>query len=269
MADNDDQIPSVDGAAGLYFAQLAPDEKEKCQQEVRRFTRWFGGDRALAKIIAPEVANYAERLSLSDTDYAKKLELTKAFLAYAKKAGWCKTNLSVHLKPKKTKAGKASTNRQPARETIELTRQGYAEMETELALLKERRIVVLEEMRRAAADKDFRENAPLAAAREERGHIEGRIQELEEIFKSAVVVGVNAGATLKAKIGCKVLLCDLATGEEMHYKIVHTKEVDALHGKISTASPIGKAVINRGEGDEITVTVPAGKLRYQIKSIER
>ena len=186
MAGNDDQIPNLGDAAGLFLSQLASDEKEKCQQEVRRFTRWFGGDRVFADIKAPQVANYAERLSLSDTDYAKKLELTKAFLVYARKAGWCNTNLSVHLRPKKSKTGAAASGRKAVRGKIELTRQGYAAMEAELASLKKRRVVVLEEMRRAAADKDFRENAPLAAAREERGHIEGRIKELEEMFKSAV-----------------------------------------------------------------------------------
>ena len=65
------------------------------------------------------------------------------------------------------------------------------------------------------------------------------------------------------------ILRDLASGEELHYIMVNSKEVDPTRGKISSASPIGKAVIGRGQGEVIEVIVPAGKLRYQIEQIGR
>ena len=239
------------------------------QQEVYRFVRWYGWERALAGLTAPEVASYAERLSLSDTDYIKRLELIQAFLVYAKKERWIKSNLATHLKAKKVKTRVQSSFRRGLPETTALTQQGYAALKTELAALKSKRSEAIDEVRRAAADKDFRENAPLEAAREQRGHLEGQIKELEEALKSAVVIDEKQGVALKVSAGDSVILRNLASGEELHYTIVNAKEADPTRGKISSASPIGKAIIGRGQGELVEVIAPAGKLRYQIEQIGR
>lgn len=123
-------------------------------------------------------------------------------------------------------------------------------------------------MRRAAADKDFRENAPLEVAREQRGQLEGRIKELEEAVKSAIIIDEKQKVTPKVSIGNRVALRDLVSGEELCYMIVSPREVDPLTGKISNASPIGKAIISRGEGEVVEVITPAGKFRYQIEQIK-
>ena len=262
-----DQNPSLGEAASQFLASLPPEEKSKSQQEVYKFVRWYGRERPFAGLTAPEVANYAERLSSSDTDYAKKLEFVRGFLVYAKKEGWSKGNLATHLKAKKGKARFQPAARHGLSEKVSLTQQGYAELENELAALKARRVEVIDEMRRAAADKDFRENAPLDAAREQRSHVEGRIREVEETLKSAVVIG--AKQEVKIGIGDIVLLRDMVSSEEMQYKVVSPKEVDPLAGKISTESPMGKAIVGRHRGDVVEVATPAGKLRYQIEQVER
>ncbi len=94
---------SLDEAAGLYLAALSPEEKELKQAAVLNFVRWFGRECSLNGLTAAEVGNYAERLSLSDTDYAGKLEIVRAFLTYAKKAKFSQMNLAVHLKVRKGK----------------------------------------------------------------------------------------------------------------------------------------------------------------------
>ena len=261
--------PSLGEAATRFLASLPPGEKGISQQEVYRFVRWYGWERALAELTAPEVAGYAEHLSLSDTDYVKKLELTQAFLVYAKKEGWSKSNLATHLKVKKGKARLQSSFRRSSPETISLTQQGYVALKAELVALKSKRFEAIGEVRRAAADKDFRENAPLEAAREQRSHLEGQIKELEETLKSAVVIDEKRKVTLKVSVGDSIILRDLASGEELHYMMVNSKEVDPTRGKISSASPIGRAVMGRGQGEIIEVIAPAGKLRYQVKQIGR
>ncbi len=261
------QNPSLGEAATRFLASLPPGEEGMSQQEVYRFVRWYGWERALAELTAPEVASYAERLSLSDTDYIKKLELIQAFLVYAKKERWIKSNLATHLKAKKGKARLRASFRRGSPETISLTQQGYAGLKAELATLKSKRSEAIDEMRRAAADKDFRENAPLEAAREQCGHLEGQIKELEEALKSAVVIDEKQKVALKVSIGDSVILRNLASGEELHYTIVNYKEVGPTGGKISSASPIGKAIIGRGQGEIIEVTAPVGKLRYQIEQV--
>ncbi len=254
-------------AATRFLVSLSPEERQASQNEVYKFVRWYGRDQSFAELKAPDIANYAERLSLSDTDYAGKLEIVRRFLAYAKKQRWSKGSLAIHLKAKKIKTQPQSSAPRSSPEAIPLTQQSYAELEAELAGLRDKRSRLIDEIRSAAADKDFRENAPLAAAREQRGHVEGQIRELEETLKSATIIDKEQKSTLKVSAGDSVILRDLATGEELRYLLVSPREVDPVQGKISVASPIGKAIIGHRQGEVVEVAAPAGKLRYQIKQI--
>ncbi len=259
---------SLGEVANRFLASLPPGERGVNQQEIYKFVRWFGGERSFAELTGAEIANYAERLSTSDTDYIGKLELMRVFLVFAKKEGWSKANLATHLRVRKGKTRLPSSSRRSSPETVSLTRQGYADLEAELAVLYSKRVAAIDEMRRAAADKDFRENVPLQAAREQRGQLEGRIKELEETLKSAVFIDEERKATLKVGIGDSVILCDLDSGEELRYTLVSPREVDPVRGKISSASPLGQAIVKKGQSEIVEIAVPAGKLRYQIKQIE-
>ena len=252
-------------AARRFLAGLPDGEREASQHEIYRFVRWYGTEQALTGMSPPQVANYAEQLSQSDTDYARKLELIRGFLAHARKQGWSRLNLAVHLKARKAKSKAVSASRE--RESVLLTQQRYDELKVELTVLLDKRPQLIEDIRSAAADKDFKENAPLDAAREQRGHLEGRILELEEVLAAAVIMGKERENRHRIDIGDNVVLQDLASGEEVRYTLVSSNEVDPAAGKISNVSPIGKAVVGRAAGDEIEVTVPAGKLRYRILSI--
>jgi len=256
-------------AAGCYLADLPDEERGSSQQEIFKFVRWFGWERPLAGLAAAEIANYAEKLSVSDTDYIRKFELVRGFLVYARKKGWSRTNLAVHLKSKKGKSRLRSSARQSASETYALTQQGYTDLEAELAALKEKSLMAIDEIRKAAADKDFRENVPLQAAREQRGLLEGRIMELEETLKSAVIIDDKQKDTRRVSIGDSVILQDLDSGNELRYMLVSPREINVTKGRISGASPVGRAVINRGQGEIVEVVAPAGKRRYQIKQVER
>ncbi len=260
---------SLGEAASRFLGDLPPVERGSSQQEIHKFIRWFGWERTFAGLTPAEVASYAEGLSLSDIDYMRKLELIRAFLVYAKKKGWSKTNLSVNLKARKEKTRPRSPSRQSSPETVFLTQQGYAELEAELTALQGKRLGAIDEIRKAAADKDFRENVPLEAAREQRGHLEGRIIELEETLKSAVVMDEKKEPTLTVSIGYSVILSEFDSSEELRYTLVSPREVDPTRGKISIASPIGQAVIGRSQGEVVEVAAPAGKRRYQIKRVER
>ena len=269
MTSSDKRNPTLGEAASLFLAKLSPQEREASQPEVYKFARWYGWERPFADMAAPQVAGYAEQLSQSDTDYARRLELVRAFLVHAKKEGWSRTGLSAHLKAKKAKGTAPAASRRVETKAISLTRDKHEEMVAELADLKERRVELIEEIRRAAADKDFRENAPLAAAREQRGHVEGQIRDLEEALKKAVIIDEKREPAHKTVIGDSIVLEDLACGEELRYMIVDPREVDPSRGKISTASPLGKALLGRREGDNVEITVKAGKLRYRIIRVER
>ncbi len=259
---------SLGEAASRFLADLPAEERGVSQQEVYKFSRWFGWERPFSGLTAAGLDKYAEQLSLSDTDYLVKLELIRAFLVHAKKRGWSKTNLAVHLKARKAKTKAQIVSRKSRPESVFLTLQRYNELEAELAALHSKRIEAIDEIRRAAADKDFRENAPLEAARERRGQLEGQIMELEEAIKAAVITDGKEENNFKIGIGDSVILQDLDSGEELRYTLVNPREVDPIKGKISGVSPIGKAIIYRGHGETVEVKVPAGKLRYRIKRVE-
>jgi len=259
--------PTLGEAASGFLASLSAEEGGRSQQAVYGFVRWYGWGRSFAELTAHEVANYAEQLSLAQASYSQNLELIRAFLLYAKKQGWSKTNLATHLKIKKVKARLPSLRDLPA--PTSLTQEGYAKLKAELADLKNKRHQLIDEMRRAAADKDFRENAPLDAAREQRGHIEGRIMELEEALKSATIIEERQKPSLKVSVGDSIVLSDVVSSEELRYTIVSPREVDPTRGRISSNSPTGKALLGRAQGEIVEITAPLGRLKYQIKQIER
>lgn len=262
------QKVSLGQAALSFLASLPPKEGGESQQEVNRFVLWYGKERAIRELTAPEVANYAQTITASSPDSTKRLASVRAFLSYAKKEGLTETNLATHLKagkglPKAPLARKASSKK-----SFVLTPQGYAQLKSELAALQEERPRIVEEIRKAAADKDFRENAPLEAAREQQGQVEARIREIETTLRSAAVSQEKPVDKLKVRVGSRVTLQDLSSGEKLSYTLVSPNEVDPTKGKISLASPIGKALLDRQEGEAVEVTAPFGKLHYRIERIE-
>lgn len=254
-------------AAASFLAGLPEQERASSQQEVNQFIFWYGWKQSINELTAHKVANYAERVAASGADPARKLAPVKAFLTYAKKEGLTKTNLSVHLRVKKMAAVTASSGK-PAPQLHALTAEGRAELETELATLKAERPKVAEELHRAAADKDFRENAPLDAAREYQGQLEARIRELEVILKASTLEQ-NQPAVAKVRFGDKVRLHDCSTGQVVCYCLVSPSEASPTRGKISIESPIGRALLGKEEGQEIEVVAPRGKFCYRLEQIER
>ena len=117
------------------------------------------------------------------------------------------------------------------------------------------------------ADKDFRENAPLDAARDEQGQLEARIRDLEGRLRNAVIIDEHAKGG-RANVGSVVKLMNLDTSREQTFMLVSATEVDPSKGKISIQSPIGTAVMNRGTGEEVTVNAPSGPVQFRIIEIQ-
>jgi transcription elongation factor GreA len=264
---------SLGEAATRYLSQLSPEEREVAQQEVYRFVKWFAFERSLDEIPIQEIAHYAEKEARAGGDYQLRLKSVRDFLTYARKEKLCSSGLAVHLKTsmENTRSRKTASRRggQQQQTLVHMTAGDYESLQKQLAQLKEERPVVAEEMRRAAADKDFRENAPLDAARERQGHIEAKIRELEATLAGAMIIGGVRTGQCKADVGDTVTVHDLASEVHLSYTLVGLTQVDPARGKISHLSPIGKALVGHIEGDTVEVAAPIGVLRYRIEKIQR
>lgn len=254
--------------AHAYLASLKTVARQAAQPEVLKFVRWAGGDRDLAGMRGHEVAQYADNFPPTVADAAKRADHVRAFLKWAKDRGATAENLGTHLRVRKAPKSSGGMQTLEVQQPIYLTREGHEALEAELLQLKQRRPHIQADLARAMADKDFRENAPLDAARNEQAHLEARIREIDGTLRHAVILdqGVTTAGDV-SQIGDVVTIRDLRTGQEKSYTLVNSDEVRSGQGKISIASPVGKAVYQRRAGEEVEVEAPSGTFRVRIEAI--
>jgi transcription elongation factor GreA len=210
---------SLSTIVSRYLADLSPDNRGIAAQELNKFLRWVGGDRPISDLRPHDVGSYGETIDPTTPDLPKKLEALRGFLVHLRDKRLSPTNLSTHLRVKKA-PGQSGRAIRPAAPGITLTREGHAQLKQELEDLIKMRPAIAEELRLAAADKDFRENAPLDAARDKQGQVEARIRELQEVLKSAVIADERATDDRKVDIGTTALLKDLIFDEELRFTLV-------------------------------------------------
>ena len=249
------------------YLRSAGEGKPNVAAAIAHFGRWFSTDRPMRSLRPADIERYGEETSKSAGEAQRRLEAVRGFLAYARKEGITDTNLALHLRLRRTGAVD-SGDAAAASDRIEVTPEGFAALQSELAELQSRRPQMAEELRLAMADKDFRENAPLDAAREKQAHLEARIRELEATLKRAVVVESAPDESGRARMGSRIRLRRLDTGAEVQYTLVGPGEVNAGQGRISVQSPVGRAVVNCSPGDEVEVTAPAGVIRFKLEAVE-
>lgn len=121
-----------------------------------------------------------------------------------------------------------------------------------------------------ARDKgDLSENAEYDAAKEAQGLLEMRIAKLEELHANARLIDESQLDLSKALVLSKVKIKNVANKMEMTYTLVAESEADLKAGKISVTSPIGKGLLGKSVGDVAEITVPNGKLQFEVLEITR
>ena len=146
-----------------------------------------------------------------------------------------------------------------------LSKEGLAKLREELEELKNvRRPEIAARISEAKEHGDLTENAEYEDAKNEQAFVEGRIQSLEALIKNAILIDENH-STEHVQIGSTVEI-ESSAGRE-RYTIVGSAEASPRDGRISNESPVGRALLGRKKGDEVTVTVPAGDSKYKILSI--
>ena len=136
--------------------------------------------------------------------------------------------------------------------------------EDEIAALdKELKTELPKEIKRARELGDLRENAEYQAAKERQRLVEARISMLQKRVSEISLMNLDKIPKDKVGFGSTVHLKD-AQGQTVIYQLVMPEDANPELGMISTASPIGRALVNKEEGDEVTVTTPSGSRRFEV-----
>lgn len=147
---------------------------------------------------------------------------------------------------------------------VYLTAEGKARLEQELAYLKTEKVQqIADEMGRAIAEGDLRENAGYDEARRAMWQNNSRIAELEDILSRVQLVESGNGVPTEVQIGVTVEL-ETSTGQRMSVTMVGSHEADVFSGKISNESPLGQALMGKKVGDEVQVKSPKGSQTYVV-----
>lgn len=153
---------------------------------------------------------------------------------------------------------------------VNMTREGEKKLHEELKLFKEvKRPEVLKALKEARRKGDLSENAEYDAAKEEKAFVESRIQHLETMIRNVRIIDNLEISDDKVYIGARVELEDTVSGEQLFYILVNEVEADFKSRKISTTSPIGKALLGKAVGESVEITIPKGTLKYKVTGISR
>ncbi|WP_299708215.1 transcription elongation factor GreA [uncultured Pontibacter sp.] len=150
------------------------------------------------------------------------------------------------------------------------TAEGLQKLKEELHDLKTKgRSEVARQLAEARDKGDLSENAEYDAAKDAQGHLELKIAKLEEVVGNARLIDESNLDLSKALILSKVKIKNLKNNMVMDYTLVAEEEADLASGKISVKSPIGKGLLGKSVGEKAEITVPAGKIEFEILEISR
>jgi transcription elongation factor GreA len=123
------------------------------------------------------------------------------------------------------------------------------------------------ELKKAIALGDLSENAEYHMAKQRQEYVRARLGQLKKRMGDLSLINMNNIPRDKAGLGSKVKVYDSTKEEEIEYELVTSEESDVSQGKISTTSPIGRALLNKKVGDTTQVTTPTGKRELEILSL--
>ena len=152
-------------------------------------------------------------------------------------------------------------------ESIPISVEGFEQVKQELERLKSERPEIVQAIKEAREEGDLSENAGYDAARERQGLLEAKISFFESRMPRYNVVNLATLGGDKIIFGATVHLADVETDKEFVYTLAGPDETDFIpkdKGAISVFSPVGRALLGKEVGDEVTVDVPKGKLQFEI-----
>lgn len=151
-----------------------------------------------------------------------------------------------------------------------MTPNGITKLEDELEFLKTvKRREITEKIKVALSFGDLSENAEYDEAKNEQAFLEGRIVDIENTLRNAIVIDETDLQENVVNLGCIVKVKDFEFDDVVDFNIVGTSEADPMSYKISNESPVGNALMRKSVGDVVEVTTPDGVVTYEILEVKR
>lgn len=150
---------------------------------------------------------------------------------------------------------------------VPMLAEGYEKLQNDARQLKLERPAIIDAIEEARAHGDLSENAEYHAAKERQGQVEAMIADIDDRLSRAMVIDPSTLSGNRVVFGATVTLKD-ENDKKIKYQIVGETEADAKIGRISYASPLGRALIGRQVGEEVEFSAPSGDKYYEIKKIQ-
>ena len=263
-----DETKKLLPAVGTYTEGLRDKDKTPAAvRELNRFVKHFQGDTDLATITPSQIGTYAEEAckNSSAPEALEGLQSVRKFLRFAFDNSHTQVNLSTHFRirrPRTSLDSRGDVNRGQ-----QMTQEGYNQLVTEKEDLESNRVPISAAIHSAASDGDVRENAPLEAAREQQGREEARIKEIDSMLRTAIIVDGTGKGTKSIRVGTTIRVEEVSKKKKTNYTLVSPSEANPLEGKISDASPLGKAFIGKRAGQLAVADTPKGSTTFKIVDI--
>ena len=153
-------------------------------------------------------------------------------------------------------------------QAVYVTPEGLAKLKAELdELVTVRRTAMALRLGEAIKQGDLSENADYITAKEEQGFLEGRIRELENSIRHAVLIEAGTSTDGRIALGSHVTVVEEGYDDVETYHLVGPTEADPSKGKISHESPLGMALLGHGVGDKVSVQAPVGQIHFHIVEV--
>ncbi|MCC6382062.1 MAG: transcription elongation factor GreA [Dehalococcoidia bacterium] len=249
-----------------YLQSLKADQRVAYESYVRKYVEYVGESQVLGSLTGARVESYAEaQIRQSDPNAPERVAALKAWFQFLKKRDYTRANYGVHIRVRRPTHRSTGSAVRVQEVPLEMTADGVEALRRELEELDAERPGIVLAIQEAREDKDFRENAPLDAAREALAFNEQRRKQIESALKRAVVV--DRATDDRSAVGSRVTVTRLDNGRQYHYKLVGAREANAGEQRISVESPVGRQLLGRLPGETVTITVPSGVIEYRVDDI--